>query len=114
MGTIPGCPCTAPTEPSARWVRQHAEILHAAAAGQAGRALSLLCEHLAEFGCDPDAVAAVARLDLDPAQCVLPGRCATCLTAIITANTVVISTTTVVADPPTLPAEHSRDHTNDT
>jgi hypothetical protein len=44
------------------WERHHIEVVRTAAAGNAGRALDLLREHLASVGCDPLAFRIVARL----------------------------------------------------
>jgi hypothetical protein len=43
------------------WERHHIEVVAAAAAGHAGRAVDLLREHLASVGCDPLAFRIVAR-----------------------------------------------------
>jgi hypothetical protein len=44
------------------WERHHIEVVRTAAAGNAGRAVDLLREHLASIGCDPLAFRIVARL----------------------------------------------------
>jgi hypothetical protein len=84
LGAITG---TAADDPGGRpmtWERHHIEVVRAAAAGEAGRAVDLLREQLASVGCDPLAFRIVARLgpsvtdgDLEDLAAQLPGCHAT-------------------------------------
>ena len=53
LAAITGAPDTGPGRGPMTWERHHIEVVRTAAAGQAGRAVDLLREHLASAGCDP-------------------------------------------------------------
>lgn len=67
---------------ASRWERQHVDILRAVTTGDLQRATGLLVEHLAEHGCDPTAIAAVASIITESgssacaSSAVVPASCA--------------------------------------
>lgn len=61
LGALTGTPAHHSARRPTTWERHQIEVVAAAAAGQAGRAVDLLREHLASVGCDPLAFRIVAR-----------------------------------------------------